>query len=73
MIVTKKVQQTNLNQNSTSDGEDRKAKALAMIATAGSTLKSTVLMSLAMKAKADPFLKVKELIRKRRGFQEWIL
>jgi len=63
---TARAKMTNLLQKSreTSDGEDRKAKALAMIATAGSKLKSTVLMSLAMKAKADPFLKVKELIQK---------
>merc|ERR550537_1039503 len=63
---TARAKMTNLLQKSreSSDGEDRKAKALAMIATAGSKLKSTVLMSLAMKAKADPFLKVKELIQK---------
>jgi hypothetical protein len=63
---TARAKMTNLLQKSrdSSDGEDRKTKALAMIATAGSKLKSTVLMSLAMKAKADPFLKVKELIQK---------
>lgn len=57
---------TNLLQKSreSSDSEDRKTKALAMIATAGTKLKSTILMSLVMKAKADPFLKVKELIQK---------
>lgn len=46
------------------DGEDKKTKALTTLAQAGTRLKSTVLMSLAMKAKADPFLKVKELIQK---------
>jgi len=63
---TARAKMTNFLQKSreSSDGEDRKARALAMIATAGSKLKSTVLMSLAMKAKADPFLKVKELIQK---------
>jgi chromosome segregation ATPase len=63
---TARAKMTNLLQKSreSSDGEDRKTKALAMIATAGTKLKSTVLMSLAMKAKADPFLKVKELIQK---------
>jgi len=63
---TARAKMTNLLQKSreSSDGEDRKTKALAMIATAGSKLQSTILMSLAMKAKADPFLKVKELIQK---------
>lgn len=44
--------------------EDRKVKALQMVAQAGERLKSPVLISLAMKAKSDPFLKVKELIQK---------
>jgi len=63
---TARAKMTNLLQKSreSSDSEDRKTKALSMIATAGTKLKSTVLMSLAMKAKADPFLKVKELIQK---------
>jgi len=57
---------TNLLQKSreSTDSEDRKTKALTTLANAGTRLKSTVLMSLAMKAKADPFLKVKTLIQK---------
>jgi len=66
--MTARSKMTNLLQKAreseSTDAEDRKTKALSMIAMAGTKLKSSVLMSLAMKAKADPFLKVKELIQK---------
>jgi len=63
---TARSKMTNLLQKSreSTDGEDRKTKALSMLALAGTKLKSTLLMSIAMKAKADPFLKVKEMIQK---------
>ena len=63
---TARSKMTNLLQKSreSTDGEDRKTKALSMLATAGTKLQSTLLMSIAMKAKADPFLKVKEMIQK---------
>jgi len=48
----------------TLSGEVRKDKVLGVLRDAGKRLGSTVLISLAMKVQADPFVKVKELIQK---------